>query len=102
MFDWIGNEFITTFWQKVDKPITPRLVKTIVNSYNVRLNGLAAREFILGGRVEFLESENPTTDLMDGILRFHIYVTPPTPAREIEGILEFDPAYFETLFDAVK
>ena len=102
MFDWIGNEFITTFWQKVDKPITPRLVKTIVNSYNVRLNGLAAREFILGGRVEFLESENPTTDLMDGILRFHIYVTPPTPARQIEGILEFDPAYFETLFDAVK
>ena len=102
MFDWIGNEFITTFWQKVDKPMTPRLIKTIVNSYNVRLNGLAAREFILGGRVEFLESENPTTDLMDGILRFHIYVTPPTPARQIEGILEFDPAYFDTLFAAVK
>ena len=101
MFDWIGNEFITTFWQKVDKPITPRLVKTIVNSYNVRLNGLAAREFILGGRIEFLQSENPTTDLMDGIIRFHIYVTPPSEARLIEGILEFDPAYFDTLFEAV-
>ena len=37
---------------------------------------------------------------MDGILRFHIYVTPPTPARQIEGILEFDPAYFNTLFEA--
>ncbi len=102
MFDWIGNEFILTFWQKVDKPITPRLVRTIVNSYNVRLNGLAAREYILGGRVEFLETENALTDLMDGILRFHIYITPPPPAKEIVGILEFDPSYLNTLFEAVK
>jgi phage tail sheath protein FI len=101
MFDWIGNEFILTFWQKVDKPITKRLVRTIVNSYNIRLNGLAAREFILGGRVEFLESENPLTDLMDGILRFHISVTPPPPAEQIVGILEFDPQYMSTLFEAV-
>jgi phage tail sheath protein FI len=101
MFDWIGNEFILTFWQKIDKPITKRLVRTIVNSYNVRLNGLAAREFILGGRVALLESENPLTDLMDGILRFHIYVTPPPPAEQIVGILEFDPQYLAALFKAV-
>lgn len=99
MFHWIGNEFILTFWQMVDKPITRRLVKTIVNSYNVRLNGLAAREFILGGRVEFLEDENPLTDLIDGILRFHVYITPPPPAKEIWAILEFDPSYFNTLFE---
>jgi phage tail sheath protein FI len=90
-----------TFWQKVDKPITKRLVRTIVNSYNVRLNGLAAREFILGGRVALLETENPITDLMDGILRFHIYVTPPPPAEQIVGILEFDPQYLVQLFKAV-
>ena len=99
MFDWIGNEFILTFWQKVDGPMTLRLVKTIVNSFNVRLNGLAAREYILGGRVAFPEAENPLTDLMDGILKFHIYVTPPPPAREIRGTLEFDPQYFRALFD---
>ncbi|MDR1875788.1 MAG: hypothetical protein LBQ90_12350 [Synergistaceae bacterium] len=98
MLDWIGNEFILTFWQKADKPISKRLIWTIVSSYNVRLNGLAAREFILGGRVEFLESENALTDLMDGILCFHIYVTPPPPAEQIVGRLEFDPSYLNTLF----
>lgn len=102
MFDWIGNEFIQTFWQKVDKPMTPRLVRTIVNSFNIRLNSLAAREVILGGRVEFLESENALTDLMNGILRFHIYVTPPPPAEQIWGVLEFDPDYFNVLFEAAK
>ena len=102
MFDWIGNEFILTFWQKADKPITPRLIRTIVNSYNVRLNGLAAREYILGGRIEFQSVENAATDLLNGILRFNIYVSPPPPAEQIVGILEFDPDYLNVLFDAVK
>ena len=100
MFDWIGNEFILTFWQKVDAPMTPRIIRTILNSYNVRLNGLSARQFILGGRIEFMSTENPTTDLLNGILRFHIYITPPPPTEQIWGIFEFDPDYFETLFEA--
>ena len=55
---------------------------------------------ILGGRVEVLPEENPTTDLMDGIIRFHVYATPPGPARELDFIIEYDPAYLETLFSA--
>ena len=100
MFDWIRNDFIQMFWQEVDAPVTARLIRTIVNSYNVRLNGLQAREMIIGGRIEFLSSENPMTDLLSGILRFHIYFTPPIPAEQIVGIFEFDPDYLETLFSA--
>lgn len=100
MFDWIGNTLVLTFWQKVDYPITRRLVDTIIDSANIWLNGLAARQFILGGRVEFNRDENPTTDLIDGIIRFHVYVTPPAPAREIDFIVEYDPQYLETLFAA--
>ena len=101
MFDFIGNTFITTFWQKVDEPLTPRLIRTIVNSFNVYLNGLTAREQILGGRIEFLEDENPTTDLMAGTVKFHIYMTPPPAAAVIEGILEYDTNYFSTLVSAL-
>jgi phage tail sheath protein FI len=98
MFNWIGNTLTLTFWQKVDYPVNRRLIETIVDSVNIWLNGLAARGFILGGRVEFLESENAVTDLMDGIIKFHVYVTPPSPAREIDFIMEYDPAYMSTLF----
>lgn len=98
MFNWIGNTLVLTWWQKLDYPTTRRLVETVVDSANIWLNGLAAREYILGGRVEFLVDENPTTDLMDGIIKFHVYVTPPSPAREIDFILEYDPAYLGTLF----
>jgi hypothetical protein len=35
---------------------------------------------------------------MDGKIKFHVYITPPSPAREIDFILEYDPDYLETLF----
>ena len=98
MFNWIGNTLVLTAWQLVDAPIRRRMIESVCDTFNVWLNGLAAREFILGGRVHFLESENPTSDLMDGIVRFHLYVTPPSPAREIEFIMEYDPSYLSTLF----
>ena len=101
MFDWVGNEFILTFWQSVDKPMTPRLIRSIVNSYNVRLNGLQARGYLLGGRIEFQSVENPATDLLNGILRFHIYFMPSPPAESLESILEVAPQYLNSLFDAV-
>lgn len=102
MFDFIGNQFILTFWQKVDEPLTARLIRTIINSFDIYLNSLQARDMILGGRVEFLEDENSITDLMDGTLRLHVYMTPPSPAEDIEGIFEYDPDYIRTLFEAVR
>jgi len=98
MFSWFGNEIVLTFWQKVDSPIRRRLIETVVDSLNIRLNGLAAREYILGGRVEFRPEENPTTDLIDGIITFHVFMTPPAPAREMKFLLEFDPTYVATMF----
>ena len=98
MFNWIGNQLTLTFWQKVDYPVRRRLIDTIVESANTWLSGLAARGFILDGRVEFQESENPVTDLMDGVIKFHVYVTPPSPDREITFILEYDPEYLSNLF----
>lgn len=100
MFDWIANTLVLTFWQKVDYPINRRLIDTIVDSANIWLNGLAARGFILGGRIEFVQTENPDTDLMDGIVRFHVYITPPSPAREIDFTVEYDPQYLKSLFAA--
>lgn len=99
MFNWIANTLILTHWQKVDAPINRRLVETLVDSANIWLNGLAAREMILGGRVQFLAEENPVTDLLNGVFRLHYYIAPPPPAEDIEEVLEYDVSYFNTLFD---
>ena len=98
MFDWQYQSFILQYWQKVDAPLTPRLIKTIVDSEGIRLNGLVSRGYLLGASIKFNEDENPTTDLLAGIIRFHSYITPPVPAQEIDDILEYDTSNFETLF----
>ena len=102
MFDFIGGIFINEFWQKADQPITVRLVREIVNSFNLYLNGLTAREMILGGHIEFREDENDYAALIDGKMKFHLYITPPVPAESIEGVLEYDPSNLDVLFDAVR
>lgn len=37
------------------------------------------------------EAENTTADLLDGKITFHQYITPYTPAEDIEDVIEFDP-----------
>lgn len=100
MFNFIGNTLVLTAWQKVSNPLRRRLISSICDTFNIWLNGLVAREFILGGRVTFEAKDNGSTDLMGGKVRFHVYVTPPTAAREIVFTLEYDPAYLETLFES--
>ena len=98
MFNWISNTLVLTSWQYVSSPLRRRLIETVQDTFNIWLNGLAARGFILGGRVTFEAADNPTSDLLDGKVRWHVYVTPPQAARELEFILEYDPAYLQTLF----
>ncbi|MBP2655408.1 MAG: hypothetical protein H6Q73_2977 [Firmicutes bacterium] len=98
MFDWQGNEFIQTYWSKVDKPVNRVLIEALLDAENIRLNGLASRGYILGGRMEFTTADNSTTDLESGIINFHTYITPPTPAEEIVNTLEYDTDYLSTLF----
>lgn len=98
MFNWVLNTLITSYWSKVDEPTNKRLINTMVDSANIWLNSLTAAGALLGGRVEFRQDENSTTDLMDGKIKFHVYLTPPSPAREITFVQEYDPDYIATLF----
>ncbi|WP_375104056.1 phage tail sheath family protein [Paenibacillus sp. RS8] len=98
MFNWIGNSIILTYMQKVDDPMNKRLITTITDSLNIWLNGLTSSGALLGGRVEFNDSENPVTDLMAGKLTFHLHITPPGPAQEISFLLEYDTSYLTALF----
>lgn len=101
MMNWVGNTLQTTFFSKVDNPIRPRFIETVVNSCNDWLNGLTAQQVILGGRVEFLQDENPTTDLINGEITYHVYLGLCAPAENITFTLEFDVSYYDTLFNSL-
>lgn len=89
---WDANTFILTYFQKVDDPTNYRLIESIVDSENVRGNSFVARGICARHETVFVEEENPTTELLNGAITFHKFVSPFTPAEVIEAVVEFDPA----------
>lgn len=100
VFDWVANTVIRTFWSKLDKPVNLTLAGNVQDTCTLWLNGLCGSGYLLGARVEVLESENPLTDMQNGIIRFHIYIAPPPPAQEIDFYLEYDVSYLTAAFAA--
>lgn len=97
MFDWVANSLVRTFWSKLDRPMNRRLIDTVLDASNIWLNGLTGAGYLLGARAVMLEAENPMENLMAGIIKLHIYMTPPAPAQEIDFILEYDASYVSAL-----
>lgn len=92
IFNWWGNTFILTYFQKVDDPTNIRLIESVVDSENIRANGYAARGQIAGARIEFRQDLNPETDILNGKITFIQKLAAFPPAEHIVNILEFDPA----------
>ncbi len=93
MFDWVGGALIRSYWARLDRPMRRRVIDNILDSANLWLNGLVSSVKLLGGRVEYSAAENPLTDLIEGVVKFHICLAPPTPMQEILFTLEFDTDY---------
>lgn len=95
VFDWWGNTFILTYFQKVDDPANYRLIESIVDSENIRGNGLQARGQIAGAKIEFRQEDNPITNILNGRIQFIQKIAAFPPAKEIVNVLEFDPSILE-------
>jgi len=77
--------------------MTGVLIKTIMDTVGIWLNGLVAQGYLMGGRVEYIEDENPLTSLIDGQVAFHVYFTPALPAEGITFNGEIDVDYYNNL-----
>ena len=100
MFGWANNTVIRTCWSRLDKPMTRRLIDATIDDLNAWLNGLSGAGYLLGGRIEYQEDENALSDLMQGICRFHMFLTPPSAVQEIEFVMEYDADYVTAAFSA--
>lgn len=100
MFDFIGNTLIRTIWPKLDKPMTPALRDSILQTCNIWLGGLCGSGYLYGARCELRAEENPMTSLMDGIITMHVHNAAPVPAQEIDFIMKYDVSYMEAALTA--
>ena len=100
MFRWVSKNIILSYWSYIDKRMTRVLIDAILEGINSWLNGLSAEGKILGGSVVMEESENPTTALMAGRVKYHVYLTPPSSMKKMEFVLEYDLSYLESALAA--
>ena len=89
MFNWQGNTFIQAYFSKVDDPMNPRLVESVVDSENIRCAAFAPDKWA-GASIEYLTEDNPDTDILAGKMTFRQHIAPYTPAQEITNILNYD------------
>lgn len=89
MFNWHGNTFIRTYFQKVDDPMNTVLIESVVDSENIRCAAYAPDKWA-GASMEYRLSDNPETDILAGKMTFRQKIAPYTPAQQIENILSYD------------
>lgn len=89
MFNWQANNFILTYFDKVDDPLNNILVESIVDSENIRCAAYTPDQWA-GAEIQYLTSDNPVTDLLAGKVVFRQKIAPYTPAQEIDNILSYD------------
>lgn len=79
MIGYIANSFQREWGSRIDEPMTLQLRDEILNREQDKLDALVAQGALIGSpTVEFLASENSTTDMINGDFRFD-HIATPTP-----------------------
>lgn len=99
MFSWQGNNFIQTYFDKVDDPTNRVLIQSVVDSENIRCNTYTPDAWA-GASIEYREDDNPITDILAGKMTFRQHIAPYTPAQDIENILSYDVATLQAALAA--
>lgn len=95
----ITNSFQREWSPQIDKPMTMQLRDRILNREQEKLDALVARGALIGEpTVLFLESENSTTDMMNGDFRWDIAATPTPPLKSATVYVAYTDAGFSAYF----
>ena len=68
-----------------------------MDSENIRCAAYAPAHWA-GASIEYLEADNPTTDILAGRMTFRQHIAPYTPAETIENILNYDTGMLKASF----
>lgn len=86
----------------IDKPLTPSLVRDIVDGINRKLAALVTAGKLLGARCWYDTSTNTAETLRDGQLTIKYNYTPCPPLEHLSLIQEFTDEYFAEFAAAVN
>lgn len=98
MLYYLLNSFQQRYGIDVDKPMNRAMVDTILNSFQEWLDTLINRGALLYAKIEFTETSNPVTDIVEGDFDFDIATTTTPPGKSINARLQYTTKGIEVLF----
>ena len=99
MQEYILNHFQEKWGSTVDAPLDINLRDTILEEEQQFLDSLVAIGALIGNpTVEFIESENSTSDIMNGNFKWNFSSTPTPPAKALKAEVTYTDAGFTTFF----
>jgi hypothetical protein len=98
MLYYLLNDFQQRYGIEVDKPMNRARVDTVLNDYQERLDNLVNRGALLYGKIEFTESSNPVSDIVEGDFDFDIATTTTPPGKSITAKLQYTTQGIDVLF----
>lgn len=98
MLYYLMNDFQHRYSLQVDKPMSRSRVDTILNDYQEYLDSLIARGALLYARIEFTETSNPVSDIVEGDFDFDIATTITPPGKSLTAKVQYTTKGINTLF----
>lgn len=95
----IVNSFQQEWGIAIDNPMTKQLRDRIINREQEKLDGYVAMGALIGkAEILFIESENSTTDMMNGDFRWDINATPTPPLKSATVYVHYTDSGFAAYF----
>jgi hypothetical protein len=95
----VTNGFQLRHGIEIDAPMTPAQKDTVINAENAELDRLTALGALIGeSSVEFLETENPNNDMLNGDFVFNISFTSTPPFKSGTAKVSYTDKGFAAFF----
>lgn len=96
----ITNDFQREWSPIIDEPMTRAIKDQIINREQEKLDGYVSMGALIGSpEIVFLESENSTSDIMNGDFRWDIAVTPTPPLKSASVYVAYTDAGFSVYYE---
>jgi len=98
MLYYLINDFQLKNGLTVDKPMTRSRVETILNDYQEHLDTLIGRGALLYGTIQFTETSNQTSDIVEGDFVFDLATTVVPVGKSLTAKVQYTTKGITTLF----
>jgi phage tail sheath protein FI len=98
MMMYLTNSFQVNYMKDVDQPLNRAKVDSILNDAQVWLNSMVSDGRMLFAEINFNETSNPVSSIVEGDFKFDIRTTTTPPGKSLTFVVQYTTQGLNSLF----